>query len=92
MAEVNSSNTSYPALSNLSDKLHDQLDKFCNVVALLNCVTEKLFNQDESADDCRRVICIALGIISDVRNDIDRAALEASSIRDDLAAGNANNG
>lgn len=80
MADIDVTNQDNQRLSNLRDKLHDQLDKFCDVEALLNCALERLLEECASSDDSRRVICIAQGIMTDIHKQIDLAELEASQI------------
>ena len=93
MDDMNNANQGSQTLSKLSNKLHDQLDKFCDVEALLNCAAVKLWESDGAAErgdgtaeDARRVICIALGIVRNIRENIDNASLDASLIGDEFAA------
>ena len=68
-------------LSKLSEKLHGQLDKFGDIDALLSCAAETLWDKNEDAESARRVICIARGMLANIRDRIDEAALEASDIQ-----------
>lgn len=81
MADMNATNQNESPLSKLSERLHSQLDSFCNIDALLSCAAETLWEKNEGVESARRVICIAREILAKVRDQIDESALEASKIQ-----------
>lgn len=81
MADMNITNQGESPRSKLSEKLHSQLDKFCDVDALLSCAAETLWDNGEVDENARRVICIAKDILLGIRSQIDEAALEAGHIQ-----------